>query len=269
MNLSEVLAANGILRAPEVIELAAAARLDLAAACVLLAKESGGGRNVWGHDPVPTGGTYDKGDEVTRANYTAYRAAVAAGTAKAQGVGPCQLTYLPFADRADAAGGCWDWRANVATGFAILAELIGRYGERDGFRRYNGAGPAAERYADDAVAKLARWRSILSAYSPAPQEEDVPLTQREIEAIADAVWRRPVTNVKGQVVAAEAILAAAEGRAWDTQDRAYDLIGLVRQLADTVAAGGGRVEAAGGTPIDLAALADLLVDRLAARLGGK
>jgi hypothetical protein len=77
MTAVEVLAANGILRAGEVVELAAAARLELACACVLLVKESGGGRNVWGNDPVPTGGAYDKGGVVTRDNYTAYRRAVA------------------------------------------------------------------------------------------------------------------------------------------------------------------------------------------------
>ena len=62
----DVLSAGGILRAPEVVELAAAARLDLAAAATMLVKESSGGHNVWGHDAVPTGGNYVKGAEVTQ-----------------------------------------------------------------------------------------------------------------------------------------------------------------------------------------------------------
>jgi hypothetical protein len=173
---------------------------------------------------VRTGGAYVKGGEVTRDNYQAYRRARKAGTAGAQGVGPCQLTYSPFQDQADAAGGCWDWRANVLTGFTILAGLIRHAGERDGFRRYNGSGPAAERYADDAVARLARWRALLAdttTSSPAPQEVDMPLTTQEIQAIADAVWRRPTANGWGDVVGAEQILAGTEVRVVDVQDQVH------------------------------------------------
>lgn len=159
---ADVLAAAGILRAPEVVELAAAAKLDVACAAVLLQKESGGGRNVWGHDPVPTGGAYTPGGQVTQANYAAYRRALAAGKAKAQGVGPCQLTLRAFQDQADAAGGCWDWRANCLTGFRILRGLIVAYGEQDGFRRYNGSGPDAVAYGIDAVNRLKRLRQQLA-----------------------------------------------------------------------------------------------------------
>jgi hypothetical protein len=152
----EMLTAGGIRRAAEMVELAGAAGLDVACAAVLLVKESGGGRNVWGHDGVQTGGIYQKGQEVTREAYLAYKAR--RGELGAQGVGPTQLTFPPLQDEADAAGGCWDWRANVLTGFRHLAGLIRTHGERGGFRRYNGSGPAAERYADDALAKLADWR---------------------------------------------------------------------------------------------------------------
>ena len=52
MGRVDVLSRGGILRAPEVVDLTAAAGLDLAAAATLLAIESNGGRNVWGSDGV-------------------------------------------------------------------------------------------------------------------------------------------------------------------------------------------------------------------------
>lgn len=159
MNTVTVLADHGIQRPSEVIELAARAGLELAAAATLLQKESDGGRNIYGHDPVQTGGFYDKGGPVTKANFTDYKKH--RKQFGAQGVGPVQLTLPAFQDRADARGGCWDWRVNALVGFEILAGSITARGVHDGFRAYNGSGPAAERYADDAVAKLGVWRQRL------------------------------------------------------------------------------------------------------------
>lgn len=166
MGAVDTLAARRIIRPAEVVELAAAAGLELAAAAVLLEKESAGGRNVWGHDGVDPGGFYRKGSEVTRAAYEAWRPH--RGRLGSQGVGPCQLTWPGFQDRADARGGCWDWRVNVAVGFDILADLIRRYGARDGFRRYNGSGAAADRYAVDALARLGQWRNRLGPTAAGP-----------------------------------------------------------------------------------------------------
>lgn len=197
MAATETLALWGVLRAPEVVELAAAVGLELAAAAVLLEKESGGGRNVWGSDAVQTGGFYAKGAAVTRENYTAWKPN--RSRLGSQGVGPCQLTWSGYQDQADQLGGCWDWRHNVRVGFAALVQLQRQYGVRDGFRRYNGSGPMAERYADDAMTKLGRWRTRLgpAAASPVPQEEDMPLNAQDLALIADiirrevgeAVWR--------------------------------------------------------------------------------
>lgn len=142
------------------IDLAAAARLDLAAAVVLLAKESSGGRNVWGHDGTSTGGYYTKGAAVTRVAYEAWRPH--RSRLGSQGVGPTQLTHPSLQDLADERGGCWDWRINCAVGFEHLAGLIRRYGTRDGFRRYNGTGARAEAYADDALRRLTTWRQHLT-----------------------------------------------------------------------------------------------------------
>lgn len=279
MSAADVMAANGIRRSAEVIELAARARLDLACACVLLVKESGGGRNVWGSDNVSTGGAYTKGGEVTRDNYMAYRAAVARGTAGRQGVGPTQLTYGPFQDMADQAGGCWEWRANVLTGFGILAGLIRVAGTQDGFRRYNGSGPMAERYGVDAMNKLRTWQQRLAGQSldtptTSLPEVDVPLTPDEIERIArrtaelvgPAVWNHPVQNVKGEFPAAAGVLVAAEGRAWDVQDRVYEIREDVRALPEHMN-GQAPIQTTGGD-VDLDALADAIIDRMAARMGG-
>lgn len=159
MGAAESLAAWGVLRAAEVVEVAAGAGLELASAAAMLEKESSGGRNVWGSDGVQTGGFYVKGAEVERAAYEAWlphRSRLGS-----QGVGPTQLTYPPLQDQADRLGGCWDWRINLTVGCRHLAALQQQYGVRDGFRRYNGSGSAAERYADDAMAKRARWHDRL------------------------------------------------------------------------------------------------------------
>lgn len=170
----DVLTAHRIRLPSTVIEVAAAAGLDLAAACTLLDKESGGGQNLWGHDPVQTGGIYTKGGQVTAAQYAAYKAR--RGELGCQGVGPAQLTFWTLQDDADRIGGCHVPAANMRVGFAHLAGLIARYGERDGFRRYNGQGSAAEAYAADAMVRLAEWRDRLGDTTTTA---GVPATLRE------------------------------------------------------------------------------------------
>ena len=159
MHTVQVLEQNGAQRATEVIELAALAGLELAAAATLLEKESSGGRNIFGRDAVETGGFYIKGGPVTKESYLRYREH--RSELGAQGIGPTQLTYPPFQDRADRLGGCWDWRINTRVGFDIVSGLIKAKGLRNGFRAYNGSGPSAEAYADDAMKKLRVWRRRL------------------------------------------------------------------------------------------------------------
>ena len=162
---ADILTAGGIQRAPEVIELAAAVGLDLAAAAVMLEKESGGGHQIWGHDGVSTGGIYVPGSPVTQAAYLAYKAK--RSQLGCQGVGASQLTFYALQDEADAEGGCWDWRPNVTVGFRTLAGLIKANGLQSGFRHFNGSGPAAEAYAADAMAKYDTWRVRLGTPDPA------------------------------------------------------------------------------------------------------
>ena len=215
-----VLREGRILRPEDVVTIAGTAGLELAAAATLLVKESGGGRNVWGHDPVVVApNTYVKGGPVTRSNYTAYLAAVRAGRAGRQGCGPTQLTYGPFQQRADDAGGCWRWEINCRVGFEILADHIRRRGVQDGFRAYNGSGPRAEAYGRDAKAKYDIWRRRL-------EEDDMPTA----DEIAAAVWRYGIRNGFGDTVAAHLILAAGEKRTADAQAALAALAARVEEL---------------------------------------
>jgi hypothetical protein len=160
MDTPTVLAQHGIQRPAEVVELCALSGLELATAVTLLEKESSGGRNVFGHDAVETGGFYEKGGPVTQAAYLQYKAH--RKELGAQGVGPTQLTLPDFQDHADARGGCFDWRINAQVGFEILSGLIKAKGVRSGFRAYNGSGPPAEAYATDAMKRLQAWRDRLT-----------------------------------------------------------------------------------------------------------
>ncbi len=156
--LVERLRAGGIVAPRVAIREARRAGLRLELACALLEKESGGGRNVYGHDPSIFSGR----GAVTHGNYAEYkRQRLASRNRSMQGVGPCQLTWWEFQDSADAAGGCWRPEINMRTGFSHLAALIKRYGESDGARRYNGAGAAAEAYSRDLMVKARRWEAII------------------------------------------------------------------------------------------------------------
>jgi hypothetical protein len=159
--LIERLRAESVLRPQAVVEEARRAGLRLALACALLEKESGRGRNVFGHDPTIFVGA----GEVTRAKYAEYkRRRVASGNRLMQGVGPCQLTWWEFQDAADREGGCWRPEVNMRVGFRHLVALISQHGEADGARRYNGSGPAAEAYSRDLLAKTRIWEAKLAGH---------------------------------------------------------------------------------------------------------
>jgi hypothetical protein len=150
---------GGILAPRTVVGEAVRAGLALPVACALLEKESGGGRNVFGHDPTIFVGA----GEVTRAKYEAYkRQRIASGNRLMQGVGPCQLTWWEFQDEADREGGCWRPEINMRVGFRRLAAMIKTYGDAGGVRRWNGSGPAAEAYSKDLLARAHRWSAVLA-----------------------------------------------------------------------------------------------------------
>lgn len=232
MTPAESLSAWGILRAADVVAIAAAAGLPLAAAAALLEQESGGGRNVWGHDAVPTGGAYIKGDQVDEPSYHAYRAALATGRAGQQGCGPCQLTAVSFQNAADDAGGCWLPVPNMRVGFSLLATYARQWPLADAYRAYNG-GPgnrvagrnaAADAYAAAAIDRYDRWTVRLGG-------NDMPLSQADADLIVHTLLGTPLadlypnTPTTTMTVGAHLQWAAANaGRALTVAQKIRDLI---------------------------------------------
>lgn len=131
-------------------------------ACALMTKETGdattvkgGGNNVFGHDPT----IYAGAGKVTKAKYLAYKRQ--RGRTHMQGVGPGQLTFWTVQDAADNLGGCWVPKYNIRIAFGLLAGQIKAHGKRDGIRRYNGTGPAAEAYANSVLRMEKVWHKRL------------------------------------------------------------------------------------------------------------
>ena len=159
---AKVLSKHGILMPKRCIIACEETGLPVALGGSILMQESGGGRNVWGHDPTIFVGGFDKknnvnyGPEVNEKGYKAYLAQRGAkGEGGMQGVGPVQLTFYSFQDEADALGGCWMPLNNMRVGFGHLAASIRRAGMRLAIVAYNGSGPAAEKYADTVMARQA------------------------------------------------------------------------------------------------------------------
>lgn len=125
--------------------------------CAFLLQETGGGRNVFGSDPTVFAGA----GEVTRSKYLAYKE-VRRRTGEVQGVGPMQLTWHTFQDRADRIGGAWDPYVNMLVGFRHLADLRRDLGSWHGAARaYNGSGPMAQRYAAEMSRRFVAERRVL------------------------------------------------------------------------------------------------------------
>jgi hypothetical protein len=127
-----------------------------------------------------TGGRNEFGDEglacpvefceqlVTQSRYAIYKAeredlfarGIVIGVCN--GVGLTQITDRALQQAADALGGCWIPQYNADVGFATLHQLIAELGVREGFRAYNGSGPAAEEYADRADERAWIWEGRLA-----------------------------------------------------------------------------------------------------------
>lgn len=125
-----------------------------------LIQQESGFRNVFGHDPTSSIPDSWKGGRVTKGRYAHYRAFRA--TKGMQGVGPAQLTWWEYQDRADALGGCWKPAINIRVAFAHLADLIDTYGLVVGLRRYNGTGRAAIEYSRSVRERMAHWHRVLT-----------------------------------------------------------------------------------------------------------
>lgn len=135
----------------------ATTRLPLSYALALVEKESAF-KNVFGHDAVRNP---IKGGKVTLIRYRAYKAYRQRGWGM-QGVGPVQLTWYEFQDRADQAGGCHKPYASMCVGFQHLKELIQQHGKQAGAAAYNGTGDAADAYGRDWLTRQKKWHELVS-----------------------------------------------------------------------------------------------------------
>jgi hypothetical protein len=168
----------GIVNPQWTVEAAKNVGLELAIACAFLEQESGGGRNVFGHDRDGQGNyifpAMDGTVAVTEELYTEYkRRRGPKGKGGMQGVGPMQLTWYSFQDRADELGGCWHPRANMQTGFEHAADLIRRNGMNLGIKTYNGSGAQADHYLQQMLPRIEKWRAKLKV-APEPLAAPTP-----------------------------------------------------------------------------------------------
>lgn len=149
------LSKRGIVNPTRLVWAARKAGLPLAYACAMVEKESGGGHNVFGHDPVRS----IVGGNVTKGRYLYYKKRRKQGLGM-QGVGPTQLTWYSYQDEADSLGGCWKQAINMYVGFKLLNSHIKAKGLYRGAMEYNGSGPAALAYARDFEEKAKKWEKL-------------------------------------------------------------------------------------------------------------
>lgn len=53
----------------------------------------------------------------------------------------------------------WDPRCNMQTGFKRAADLIRRNGMNIGIKAYNGTGPQSDRYVEQMLPRIEKWRA--------------------------------------------------------------------------------------------------------------
>ena len=170
---TEILTAGGLTNADLIVQAAPATGIPLAILAAMVQKESGG-KNIYGRDGKDTAspGVYanDYPLQVTKENFTEFRAAVLAGQ-KSNGVGPSQITYpgywkqypdYPF----------WDVLANLKFGATLLMDLLdGDYSDASissAGARYNGGanpGSKALAYGANLLAQTKIWRARLAGAS--------------------------------------------------------------------------------------------------------
>jgi hypothetical protein len=154
-----VMRRNGIVSPVRAFSAARKANLPLPIACAFLEQESAGGQNVFGHDDTIFAGA----GKVTRRKYHRYKrlrdALLPDGGRRMQGVGPMQLTWYEFQDRADERGGCHRPTRNMGVGFDLVrAYLDDSDGNLvDAGEKFNGA----RSYGHEVKAKAERWRQRL------------------------------------------------------------------------------------------------------------
>lgn len=161
---------NGCKRPIYTYQEAKRAGIPVAVLAAVLEQETNGGENEWGHDPtifiggvqrLPNGNVKRWGPIVTKAAYLAYKAVRGPkGHGGMQGVGPMQLTWFAFQDKADQYGGCWNVKYNIRVGAEMLRDEYKQYKNWwTAFWHYNGS----QTYANQVEARLKKWQHILGA----------------------------------------------------------------------------------------------------------
>lgn len=163
--LTAVMTQHGIVDATNALNAAVYTGLPLAVVCTSLDMESWGGKNMWGGDPGGDALPWQWFEHpVTLPTWNVYWANVARGLVT-NGCGPCQLTSKGLQEMANNRGGCWLPGPNMEVGAIFMQELINQCAGdiQLAFTRYNGAGPAAERYGENAFALYSQWHAELIA----------------------------------------------------------------------------------------------------------
>lgn len=160
LRLIRVMKQHGIVSPALTLKTARKAGVHLSVACAVLQAETGGGHNVFGHDPVAAGQIV--GGDVTRQRYLQYKKLRNQGRGN-QGVGPMQLTSPGLQDQADALGGAWKPSVNLFVGMKYLHDCIKQAGNTwGGLKRYNGAAS----YANRVNGLVRKWHSWFMAGEP-------------------------------------------------------------------------------------------------------
>jgi hypothetical protein len=155
-----VMSRRGLHNPTHIYDSSLSAQCDLAAACALMQKESGG-NNVYGNDPgaMAEGFTAPPNED----NFALYWFMVIARGATPNGVGPSQITSPGLIQEMINQGlKPYDIQHNMIFGFQKIqsyrAASTTNHPWRDAALRYNGS----TAYADDFVAKRDQWKIWLS-----------------------------------------------------------------------------------------------------------
>ena len=135
--------------------------LELAVACATTQLESGG-LNIYGQDPASSWMSDLWEKPVTRTNYLGVRRGIDEGR-PSNGIGRKQLTSPSLQLAADKRGGCWVDEHNCGEGDAFFLALINQTGSLwAAAYHYNGAGAAAQDYANRFLGIVGTWRQRLA-----------------------------------------------------------------------------------------------------------
>jgi hypothetical protein len=127
---------------------------------VALQEQESNGRNIFGADkngPFPH-------QPVTKERVLKLVEHVRAG-GTSNGVGPMQLTFLPFIEEANRDGGAWKPSVNIATGLGIVAANVKKHGVRGGLATYNAGTPQSTQgraYAKKVMERQGRIHDLIT-----------------------------------------------------------------------------------------------------------